>query len=134
MHGQQNTKIQKKLGRWLINQPWAAWRGLADTQRQAQELISGPGLGTKARFMTFNRTQSRVATGLLTGYNTMRRRFYLLGLLGSQLCRRYGVREEISAHILCECEALASDMRIWAPFSRSPEDIKSLNLGDHLEL
>ena len=71
-------------------------------------LISGPCLGAKARYMSFNRTQSRAVTGLLTGHNTLRRHLHLPGLLGSPLYRRCGVEEETSAHILCECEAVAS--------------------------
>jgi hypothetical protein len=43
-------------------------RGLGDTQRQARELILGPCLGAKARFLSFNRSQSRAVTGLLTGH------------------------------------------------------------------
>ena len=59
-------------------------------------------------WVSFNRTQSTVVTGLFTGHNTLRRHVYLLGLLDSPLCRKCGVKEETSAHILCECEALAS--------------------------
>jgi len=110
---------------WLINQHWTAWRGLSDTQRQARELISGPGLGTKARFLTFNRTQSRVVTGLLTSHNTLRRHLYLLGILDSSLCRRCGVRKETSSHILCECEASATLRNAYlGSFFLEPEDIK----------
>ena len=35
-----------------------------------EELISGPCLGAKARFLSFNRTHSRAVTGLLNGHNT----------------------------------------------------------------
>jgi len=62
--------------------------------------------------LSFNRTQSRVVTGLLTGHNTLRRHLYLPGLLDSPLCRGRGVKEETSAHILCEFEALASLRRV----------------------
>jgi len=58
--------IQKRLSHWLINQHWARWHDLGNTQRQARELISGCSLGAKAKFLSFNRTQSRVVTGLLT--------------------------------------------------------------------
>jgi len=57
--------------------------------------------------MTFYRIQSRVVTGL-TGHNTLKRQLYLLGLLDKPLCRKCGVGEETSVHVLCECEALAS--------------------------
>jgi len=84
-----------------------------------------------AKFMTFNRIQSRVVTGLLTGHNTQRRLLYLLGLLDSPLCRKCGVGEETSAHILCECEALASLRHAYlACFVLGPEDIRCLGLGD----
>ena len=79
---------------------------------------------------TFNRIQSRVVTGLLTGHNTLRRHLYLLGLLDSPLCRRCGVREETSAYVLCECEALASlRLAYLGSFILEPEDIRSLGLG-----
>jgi hypothetical protein len=56
-------------------------KGLGNTQGQAPELISGPSLGAKARFLSFNRTQPRAVNGLLTGHNTLRRHLHLLGLL-----------------------------------------------------
>ena len=62
-----------------------------------------------------NRTQSRAVTGLLTGHNTLRRHLHLLGLSDSPLCRRCGVEDETSAHILW----LHSDVCIWAPSSWS---------------
>jgi len=86
--------------------------------------------GTRIKFLSFNRTQSRVVTGLLTGHNTLRRHLYLLGLLDSPLCRKCGVKEETSTHILCECEALASLRRMHlGSFFLEPEDVKSRSLG-----
>jgi len=80
--------------------------------------------------MTFNRTQSRVITGLLTGHNTLRRYLYLLGLLDSPLCRKCGVGEETSAHILCECEDLASLRDAYlGSFFLELEDVRSSGLG-----
>jgi len=128
--GVSRQDIQKRPSRWLVNQQWARWRGLGDTQRQAQELISGPSLGAKAKFPSFNRTQPRVVTGLLTGHNTLRRHLHLLGLLDSPLCSRCGVKEETLAHILCECEALASLRHAHlCSFLLEPENIKNINLG-----
>ena len=76
------------------------------------------------------RIQSRAVTGLHTGHNTLRRHLHLLGLLDSPLCRKYGVSEETSAHILCECEALASLRHMYLDsFFLEPEDIRSLGLG-----
>ena len=60
--------IRRKKRRRLDNQHWVRWRGLGSTQRQAQELISGPSPGAKTRLFFFNRTQSRVVIGLLTGH------------------------------------------------------------------
>ena len=111
---------------------WATskrWRGFGDAQRQARELISGPSLGAKAEILSFNRIQP-LAVPDLTGHNTLRRHLYLLGLLDIPLCRRCGVREETSAHILCECEVLASLKHTYlGSFFLEPEDIKSISLG-----
>jgi len=94
------------------------------------ELISGPCLGAKARFLSFNRTQSRTDTGLLTGHNALRRHLHLMGLLDSPLCRGCGVKEETSAHILCEFEASASFGHAYlGSFFLGPEDIRSISLG-----
>ena len=80
--------------------------------------------------MIFNRIQTRVVTGLLTGHNTLRRHLYLLGLLDSPLCRKCRVGEETSAHILCEIEALASLRHAYlGSFFLELEDIRSLGLG-----
>jgi len=53
--GVSRRDLQKRLGRWLANQHVAQWRGLGDTHRQARGFIWGPSLGTRAKFMTFNR-------------------------------------------------------------------------------
>jgi hypothetical protein len=85
--------------------------------------------------LSFNRIQSRAVTGLLTGRNTLRRHLQLLGLLDSLSRRRCGVKEETSAHILCECQALASLISVYlGSFLLEPEDIKEYMLGGHLEL
>jgi len=99
------------------------------TQRQAQKLISGPSPSTKTRLLSFNRTQSRVVTGLLTGLNSLRRHLYVMGLINNPTCRKCGTEEEISFHILCECEALASlRYACLGSFFLDPEDIKNLIL------
>jgi len=128
--GVSRQDLQIRLGCWLVNQHGARWRGLGDTQRQAHKFISEPSLGTRAKFMTFNRTQSRAVTGLLMGHNTLRRHLHLLGLLDSPLCRKCRVGEETSAHILCQREALASLRHAYlGSFSLEPEDFRSLGLG-----
>jgi hypothetical protein len=51
-----------------------------------------------------------------------------MGLTSSPLCRS-GAKDETSAHILCECEALASLRHVYlGSFFLDPEDM-SLNLG-----
>ena len=112
--------IQKEPSRWLINQHWGRWRGLGGTQRQAWEPISGPSPGVKAKFLSFNRTQSRTISDLLTGHNTLRRHLYPLELLDSPLCRRCGVREETRPTFFVNVRLWPhSDTHIWAPFSWS---------------
>jgi hypothetical protein len=80
--------------------------------------------------MSFNRTQSRAVIVLLTGHTTLRQHLYPLGLQDSQLCRKCGVMEETSAHILCECEALTSLRHAHLGFFfLEPKDIQSISLG-----
>jgi len=105
--GVSRQNIRRKMKRWIENKHLALWRGPCSTQRQARELISGPDLATRARLLSFNRTQSRVVTGLLTGHNTLRRHLHIMGLYNYPICRKCGTAEETSVHILCECQALA---------------------------
>jgi len=75
---------------------------LATTQRQVRKSFSDPSPTAKTRLLFFNRTQSRVVTGLPTGHNTLKKHLYLLlGLINSPLCGRCGADEETSAHVLC---------------------------------
>ena len=73
--------------------------------------------------LSLNRIQSRALTGLLTGHNTLRIHFNLMGLSGSPLCRRCGAEDETSAHILCEYEALASLRHVYLGSFLEPESI-----------
>jgi hypothetical protein len=70
----------------------------------------GPSPAAKTRLLSCNRIQSRVIIGLLTGHNTLRRHLHLKGLTNSRRC---GAGDETSAHILCDCEALASIRQVY---------------------
>jgi hypothetical protein len=72
--------LRKKISRWLGNQHRRHWQDHGNTQRQAWELISGPCRGTKVWLLSFNRSQSKVVTGLLTRHNTLRRHLHLMRL------------------------------------------------------
>jgi hypothetical protein len=111
--GVSRQDIRRRIRCWLVNQHCIWWQGLGNIQRQARELNSGPCLGAKAMFLSFNMTQSRAVTGLLTGHNTVRRHLHLMELSDSQLCRRCGAEDETSAHTLCECETLASLRHVY---------------------
>jgi len=51
-------------------------------------------------------------------------------LIDSPLCRRYGAQKEISAHIVCECEALVTLRHAYLhSFFLDPEDVNSLKSG-----
>jgi len=71
-----------------------------------------------------------VVTGPLAGHNTLRKLLHLMGLTNIPLCRRCGVEDETSSHILFECEALTSlGHACLGSFFLVPEDIKSFRLG-----
>jgi hypothetical protein len=128
--GVSQRDLRSKISRWLGYQHRRQWQNLGTSQRQVRELISGPCWGTRVRFLSFNRSQSRVVTGLLTGHNTLCKHLHLMGLTDSPLCSKCGVEKETSAHILCRCEALASIRHAHlGSFCLEPEDINSQNLG-----
>ena len=110
--GLYRQNIRRKMKNWMKNQHRALWRGPCSTQRQAQELISGPNVATGTRLLYFNRTQTRVI-GLLTGHNTLRRHLHVMGPSNNHTCRKCGTEKETSLHILCKCEALASLRHIY---------------------
>jgi hypothetical protein len=84
----------------------------------------------KGCWLPFNRTQPRVVTGLLTGHNTLRRHLHLMGLTNSPVCRRGGAEDVTSAHILCDCEALAALRHVsLGSFFLDPQDVKILSVG-----
>jgi len=90
-------------------------------------LISGPDLATRVRLLSFNRTQSRIVIGLLTGHNTLRRHLYIMGLSNNHICIKCDILEETSVHILCECEALASLRHTYpGSFFLDSDDIRKL--------
>jgi hypothetical protein len=91
----------------MDNQHLVMWRSPCSTQREARKLISGPNLATRARLLSFNRTQSRAVIVLPTGHNTLRRHLYVMGPSDNSICRKCGTEEETSIHTLCACGALA---------------------------
>jgi len=114
--GVSRRDLQMRLGRWLVNQHGAQWRVVGDTQRQAHEFILGSSLGTRAKFMTCNRTQSRVVTGLLTGHNTLRRYLHLLGLLTAPCVGSAGWERKPRLTFYVGARLWPhSGMRTWAP-------------------
>jgi hypothetical protein len=128
--GVSKQSIKKKIQCSLDKQQMTLWQGLAGTQRQARELISGPRIAVRTRLLSFNGTQSRVVIGLLTGHNTLRRHLHIMGLGDSPLCRNCGAEDETSAHVLCECAALATHRHVYlSSFFLNPEDVRELSLG-----
>jgi len=90
--------IKRKIQPWVDYQHLAMRRGLSGIHRKARKMFSGPSPTTKARLLSFNKTQSRVAIGLPTGHNTFRRYLHSTGLTNSSLCRRCGTEEETSVY------------------------------------
>jgi hypothetical protein len=53
-----------------------------------------------------------------------------MGLLDSPFCKKCGAGEETSAHVLCECETLATLRHIYlGSFFFVPEDVTGRSLG-----
>jgi hypothetical protein len=93
-------------------------------------MISDLNLATRAQLWSFNRTKSRAVTGLLTGYNTLRRHLCIMGLSNNPICRKCGTEEETSVHILCACEAFASlRLTYLGSFFVDHEDVRKVSMG-----
>jgi hypothetical protein len=122
--GISRQNIRGKIKCSMNNQHLVLWRGPCSTQRQARELVSGPNLGTRARLLSFNRTQSRVVIGLLTGHNTLRIHLYVMGCVITPLVGNVVLKRK-SPSTFCE----------WRPwlhlgsFFLDPEDIRKLSIG-----
>jgi hypothetical protein len=72
-----------------------------------------------------------VVIGLITGHNTLRIHLYIMGLSNNPTCRKCGIEEETSVHILCECEVLASLRHTYLDsFFLDREDIRKPRTGD----
>jgi len=53
-----------------------------------------------------------------------------MGLSNNPICRKCGIEEETSVHLLCGCEALASLRYTYlGSFFLDPEDIRVLGMG-----
>ena len=108
----------KKRKGWIDNQHRAMWQGLTSAQRQARKLISGPDPTAKTWLPSFNRIQSRVFTGLLTGHDTLRTHLYIMGLIDSPCV---GGVEQRRKSELPFCMSVKpwwhSNMPIWVSFS-----------------
>ena len=104
---------------------------LTGNQRQAQELILGPSFATKTRLLSHNRTQYRVIKGLLIRHNTITRHLYMKRL---PWCRKCGAEEEISAHVLWRCEALATLRYHLGFLFLDSKDVRNLSVRAHWEL
>jgi hypothetical protein len=97
--GVSRHNVRRKIKCRIDSQHMAMWQGLISPRRQARKLISGPNPTAKTISLSFNRIQDRVVTCLLTGYNILKRHFYIMGLIDGPLYRGCGADEETSAHV-----------------------------------
>ena len=79
----QNVKKETKF--WPSDQHTTIWQCLTSTQRKAaREMIFDPSpAADQTRLLSFNRTQSRAVTSLLTEHHTLKRCLYIMGLTRS---------------------------------------------------
>jgi hypothetical protein len=107
--------IRRKIERWRENKHLVLWLDPC-TQREARELISGCYLATRVRLLSFNRTQSRVVIGLLTGRNTLRRLLYIMGWVIIPPVGNVGLRRKPQSTFCASVRLwLHSDIHICVP-------------------
>jgi hypothetical protein len=108
--GVSRHNIRRKIKPWVENQPCCSVVPVVHRDRL------GPDMATRARLLSFSRTQSRVVIGLLTGRNTLRRHLYTMGLSNNPTCRKWGTEEEASGHICVSVRPWShSDIYSWVP-------------------
>jgi len=71
--------------------------------------------------------KSRVVTGLLTEHNTLKRHFYVMGLILSPLSRRCGKPQPM--FFVSDKPWLHTDTPIRVNFFLNTEDFRSVSLG-----
>jgi len=96
---------RRKIKLWIDNLHMAMWRGLKALGDWLGNWSRGPSPTSKTQVLAFVRTQSRVVNGPLTG--PWGDSSTLWGWM-TVPCKRCGEEEETSAHVLCECVALAT--------------------------
>ena len=112
--GVSGQNIRRKMKCWMEKQHLVLCRVPCSTQRQARELISGPDLATRARLLSFNRTQSRIIIGLLTGCNTLRQHLYIMGLRNNPICGKCGTERKPQSTFCVSVNPWPhSDIHIW---------------------
>lgn len=121
--GVSRHNTRQKITCWLINQHIILWQGLTHTETGSR--------GARTRLLSFNRMQSKVVTGILTGHNTLRWHLYIMAWTDSLLCRRCTAENEISGHVLCRCEALATLIHTYLV---DHEDVRNWSLYAIMEL
>ncbi|XP_050521071.1 uncharacterized protein LOC126894245 isoform X2 [Daktulosphaira vitifoliae] len=101
------------------------WKYLV-VPRQSKMFIKTPGL-LLGDLNSMTRHQISTLTGLLTGHGHLFKHLNAMGVSESPLCRKCGVEEKDSFHIMCECEALSTlrSNYLNKPFPEK-EDIKNL--------
>jgi hypothetical protein len=82
------------------------WKSLTGL-RQAKGLIRGPSAKRAKALLKLDRNQLRWVVGLLTGHCHLKGHLFKLGLSDSPTCERCQGKDEMTTHVLCECEALA---------------------------
>jgi len=119
--GVSTQNIKRKIQPWVDYQHLAMRRGPRGTHRKARKLFSGPSPTTKTRLLSFNKTKSKVAIGLLTGHNILRRYLHSKG---------WPVAPYVVDVVLRKIHQ-STDMHIRVPFFLDLEDIRSLLLRDN---
>ena len=123
--------IGLELRDWEKRMSLSYWNSLRG-HRQSKELM-GSRTGQCKGLRAGNKSQIRTLTGLLTGHGRINYHLRKIGLTQDDTCRLCREDIETSAHILCECEALAGTRRLsfGMPFLEAKE-VRQLNPDDVL--
>lgn len=104
--GTSKCAVRYELKKWEDKQIVSTWT-LTQGCRQAKNFIV-PKPATTKKLIGLKRNELRLITGLLTGHCPVKYHLKKLGMIDNDLCRFCNTELESSAHLLCDCAALAT--------------------------
>jgi hypothetical protein len=123
--------VREAIKNWTENQHYNAWRNLPG-HRHGKLFIGRPCKKRVDNLLKLSRHQIKMVVAILTGHAPVRGHLYTMGLFdGDPTCRFCRKETETVQHIICCCEALASQRHnVFGNWLVEPKDISTASVYD----